>query len=179
MKIIVFLAMTLSLMGCAAVCESDRFVAPRGNGSGMSSIERFAIHNEQCMTSWQALYDDWFDNGFRIPADLNDAQNYLAGDDTVLSRIFRDAWRLQKRRADDVDRVAAYDDAAMRSGAMPSECASFMWLQGFIASDEAIYRGDAKQVLEEQMGVHPDDPRRLAVMVMNVLLTPPRVAQTR
>lgn len=173
MKKCVSLFLVSSLMGCAAVRESSWPVTSGDEGLKSSSIEEYSRYNEMCIMRWGAIYDEWVDRGGRIADDLNETRSYLLKDGAVLSQIFREAWRLQRRGANDVDRVRSYDDAALRSGAIPAECASFTWLQELIASDEQIFGDDTKSALEKQMGVGQNDPSRLALRVMQALLMPP------
>lgn len=179
MKKCVSLFLVSSLMGCAVVRESSWPVAPGDEGLKSSSIEEYSRYHERCIKKWGAVYDEWVDREGRIAGDLNETRSYLLKDSAVLSQIFREAWRLQRGGANDVDRVRSYDDAAFRSGAIPAECASFTWLQELIASDEQIFRGDAKSVLEKQMGMGQNDPSRLALRVMQTLLIPPAGAMRK
>lgn len=179
MKIFFSLSTVSLLIGCAAVRESSWPVASDDQDPKSSPIEEYSHYNERCIASWSVIYDEWFDRGGRIADDLNETRSYLSNDSAALSRIFREAWRLQRRGANDVDRIRSYDDAALRSGAIPAECASFTWLQELIASDDKIFRDDAKSALEEQMGAGKNDPSRLALGVMQTLLIPPAGAAKR
>lgn len=179
MKKCVSLFLVSSLVACAAVREPGRPVASGDEVLKISSIEEYSRYNERCVMRWGAIYDEWVGRGGWIAGDLNETRSYILKDGAVLSQIFREAWRLQRRGANDVDRVRSYDDAALRSGAIPAECASFTWLQEFIASDEQIFRDDAKSVLEKQMGVGQNDPSRLALRVMQTLLIPPAGAMRK
>lgn len=163
------LAMALSATaGCASVDTS----------SHRDLLNEISTHNAVCGAAWQALVQEWLQNGGGVGPDLNEARQRIAADSTSrLSLLLQQAWAIQDPADVKIDKYFAFDDALYASDVVAQGCRSLAFFGRAMYAVPGAFKEGAIDALQRQWGSSDERPQLAGRAIGELLVSPSNALQ--